>query len=52
MINKDNDPNRNEKKKHIANDSVVIVYNESGEDYNLSTIKVSSFAVTFLLYII
>lgn len=39
MVNKEKDPMRNEKKKHIANDCVIIVYNESGEDYSLSTIK-------------
>ncbi|KAG8194110.1 hypothetical protein JTE90_003050 [Oedothorax gibbosus] len=39
MINKESDKNRNEKKKHIANDGVMIVYNESGEDFKLSTIK-------------
>lgn len=39
MPNNDNDPNCNEKKKHIGNDYVSIVYNESGEEYNLSTIK-------------
>lgn len=35
------DPNCNEKKKHIGNDFVSIVYNESGEEYNLSTVSVS-----------
>ncbi|KFM71943.1 Tuberin, partial [Stegodyphus mimosarum] len=39
MLNKESDKMRNEKKKHIANDNVIIVYNESGEDYKLSTIK-------------
>jgi len=29
-----------EKKKHIGNDNVTIVYNDSGEDYNIGTIKV------------
>ncbi|XP_071440421.1 tuberin-like [Hetaerina americana] len=29
----------NEKKKHIGNDYVTIVYNESGEDYNIQTVK-------------
>uniref|UniRef100_A0A1B0B1R4 Rap-GAP domain-containing protein n=1 Tax=Glossina palpalis gambiensis TaxID=67801 RepID=A0A1B0B1R4_9MUSC len=33
------DPNCNEKKKHIGNDYVNIVYNESGEEYNLNTIS-------------
>lgn len=35
------DPNCNEKKKHIGNDYVNIIYNESGEEYNLNTISVS-----------
>ncbi|XP_055905756.1 tuberin [Eupeodes corollae] len=39
MPNHENDPNCNEKKKHIGNDYVSIVYNESGEEYNLNTIK-------------
>lgn len=39
MPNKDDDPNRTEKKKNIGNDYVTIVYNESGEEYNLNTIK-------------
>lgn len=29
-----------EKKKHIGNDFVTIVYNDSGEDYRMGTIKV------------
>lgn len=41
MPNKEQDPNCNEKKKHIGNDFVQIVFNESGEDYNLNTIKVN-----------
>ena len=40
MPNKDTDPNCNAKKLHIGNDEVTIVYNDSGEDYRLSTIKV------------
>lgn len=40
MPNKEQDPNCHEKKKHIGNDFVSIVYNESGEEYNLATIKV------------
>lgn len=38
----ESDPNCNEKKKYIGNDYASIVYNESGEDYSLNTIKVSS----------
>ncbi|XP_054732687.1 tuberin [Anastrepha obliqua] len=33
------DPNCFEKKKHIGNDFVKIVYNESGEEYNLNMIS-------------
>lgn len=36
----ESDPNCNEKKKYIGNDFATIVYNESGEDYSLNTIKV------------
>lgn len=39
MPNHKHDPNCNEKKKHIGNDFVTIVYNESGEEYDLKTIK-------------
>ncbi|RWS15931.1 Tuberin-like protein, partial [Dinothrombium tinctorium] len=37
--NKSTDPQRNNKKKHIGNDYVVIVYNDSGEDFSLTTLK-------------
>ncbi|KAL7732977.1 hypothetical protein ACLKA6_002787 [Drosophila palustris] len=37
--NLQDDPNCNEKKKHIGNDFVKIIYNESGEEYNLTTIS-------------
>ncbi|XP_039446332.1 tuberin isoform X2 [Culex pipiens pallens] len=39
MPNHRHDPNCNEKKKHIGNDFVSIVYNESGDPYDLKTIK-------------
>ncbi|XP_046660621.1 tuberin-like [Homalodisca vitripennis] len=39
MPNRDTDPNCNDKKLHIGNDYVTIVYNESGEPYNRSTVK-------------
>jgi len=29
-----------EKKKHIGNDNVTIVYNDSGDNYRMGTIKV------------
>ena len=42
MPQKDSDPKCNQKKLHIGNDYVAIVYNESGEDYKIGTIKASS----------
>ncbi|KAK7793760.1 hypothetical protein R5R35_000957 [Gryllus longicercus] len=39
MPNKENDPLCNGKKLHIGNDFVTIVYNESGEEYNIQTVK-------------
>lgn len=41
MPNKDTDPNCNNKKMLVGNNNVTIVYNESGEDYNINTIKVN-----------
>ncbi len=40
MPTKDSDPNCNGKKLHIGNDYVTIVYNDSGEEYRIGTIKV------------
>ena len=37
MLNKDETGNA--KKRHIGNDSTLIVYNESGEEYQLGAIK-------------
>ncbi|KAJ9583770.1 hypothetical protein L9F63_021894, partial [Diploptera punctata] len=39
MPNKENDPLGNNKKSHIGNDYVTIVYNESGKEYNIHTVK-------------
>ncbi|XP_076271400.1 TSC complex subunit tuberin isoform X2 [Rhynchophorus ferrugineus] len=39
MPSKDSDPNCIDKKRHIGNDCVNIVYNESGEEFDLNTIK-------------
>ncbi|XP_050296204.1 tuberin isoform X2 [Anthonomus grandis grandis] len=39
MPNKENEPNCNNKKMHIGNDYVNIVYNESGEEFDMKTIK-------------
>jgi len=38
-----------EKKKHIGNDYVTIVYDDSGEDYRMGTIKVLKSIVSFFL---
>jgi len=40
MPNKDFDPRCNNKKKHIGNDYVTIVYNESGQEYDIKTLRV------------
>jgi tuberous sclerosis protein 2 len=37
---KETDPLCTGKKLHIGNDYVIIVYNESGEEYNIQTVKV------------
>lgn len=39
MPNVENDRQRGKKKRHIGNDYVHIVYNESGEPYDLATIR-------------
>jgi len=39
MPNRETDPNFNKKKRHIGNDYVAIVYNESGESYQMGTVK-------------
>jgi tuberous sclerosis protein 2 len=40
MPTQPNDPNCNLKKRHIGNDFVCIVYNDSGTHFNIQTIKV------------
>lgn len=40
MPNFDSDANCNNKKKNIGNDFVTIVYNESGQEYDIQTVKV------------
>ena len=40
MPNKPSDPSGNDKKRHIGNDYVAIIYNNSGEDFDISTLKV------------
>ncbi|KAM8842478.1 tuberin isoform 1-T2 [Synchiropus picturatus] len=39
MPNRESDKGCCNKKRHIGNDFVVVVYNDSGEDYKLGTIK-------------
>lgn len=39
MPNHENDPKANKKKRHIGNDYVAIVYNNSGGRYKLGTVK-------------
>lgn len=41
MPTKDVDKHRCDKKRHLGNDFVSIVYNDSGEDFKLGTIRVS-----------
>jgi hypothetical protein len=40
MPTKETDPSCNGKKLHIGNDDVIIVYNESGEEYDIQTVRV------------
>jgi hypothetical protein len=42
MPSKETDQSCNNKKRHIGNDYVTIVFNESGEDYNMQRIKVNN----------
>ncbi|KAH3862473.1 hypothetical protein DPMN_025440 [Dreissena polymorpha] len=39
MPNKESDVNCNQKKAHIGNDYVTVVYNDSGEEYKIGVIK-------------
>lgn len=48
MPTRENDPNCNAKKLHIGNDYVTIVYNESGEQYNIRTVKVCMFTMHYI----
>ena len=41
MPYREKDPSCNMKKAHIGNDYVTIVYNDSAQDYQLGTIKVT-----------
>lgn len=40
MPTKLSDPKCTSKKQHIGNNYVTVVYNESGEPYNIQTVKV------------
>lgn len=42
------DPTCNEKRKYIGNDFVSIVYNDSGADFNIHTIKVYRYTTTWV----
>lgn len=42
MPNRESDKGCCDKKRHIGNDFVMVVYNDSGEEYKLGTIKVSA----------
>ena len=49
MLLKDDDVNT--KKRHLGNDSTIIVYNESGEEYQFNMMRVNNdFFVLFLGY--
>lgn len=41
MPSSETDPLGTNKKKNIGNDYVTIVYNESGQEYDIQTVKVS-----------
>lgn len=46
MPNRESDKGCCNKKRHIGNDFVMVVYNDSGEEYKLGTIKVNAHAHT------
>lgn len=48
MPTKDVDKHRCDKKRHLGNDFVSIIYNDSGEDFKLGTIKVSRLSVCWI----
>lgn len=47
MPTKSSDPKFTSKKQHIGNNYVTIVYNESGENYNIQTVKVFFFYLEY-----
>lgn len=48
MPTKDVDKHRCDKKRHLGNDFVSIIYNDSGEDFKLGTIKVSEISMCWV----
>lgn len=46
MPTTDSDAKCNNKKKNIGNDFVTIVYNESGREYDIQTVKVCVHAIS------
>lgn len=42
MPNRESDKGCCNKKRHIGNNFVIVVYNDSGEEYKLGTIKVNT----------
>ncbi|XP_015792101.1 tuberin [Tetranychus urticae] len=41
MPNKENDPDRNDKKLHIGNDCICIMYNNSGQEIDVNSLRIS-----------
>lgn len=54
MPTKLSDPKCTSKKQHIGNNYVTVVYNESGEPYNIQTVKVCFIIVSHckVLYVL
>lgn len=48
MPTKDVDKHRCDKKRHLGNDFVSIIYNDSGEDFKLGTIKVNRISMYWI----
>jgi len=51
MPKSSNDPNCNNKFRHIGNDYVCIAYNDSGKEFHKTTIAVSCFMYLFLFFV-
>lgn len=50
MPTTENDTKCTNKKRNIGNDFVTIVYNESGQEYDIQTVKVGIYKFTFVWY--